>query len=120
VIRSLRRFREDERGAAAFLMVCGMVPLVLLVFFMVNTAKSINDKNRAQDAADAIALAHATETARALNTISMNQVTLTQTFATSLNASSLNNALIINGAMIVFNGKNCEGRSGSLRSIYGA
>jgi len=114
VIRSLRRFREDERGAAAFLMVCGMVPLVLLVFFMVNTAKSINDKNRAQDAADAIALAHATETARALNTISMNQVTLTQTFATSLNASSLKC-----GHRSVCR-KNCEGRSGSLRSIYGA
>lgn len=103
MIRALRRFGKDERGAAAFLMVCGMVPLVLLVFFMVNTAKSINDKNRTQDAADAIALVHATETARALNTISMNQVTLTQTFAVAVNTSSLNNALVINGAMILFN-----------------
>jgi len=103
MIRLLGKFREDQRGAAAFLMVCGLVPLTLLVFFLVNGAKSINDSNRVQDAADAIALVHATETARALNTISMNQVTLTQTFAVAVNTSSLNNALVINGAMIVFN-----------------
>lgn len=88
-------FLKDESGAVAFLTVAAVVPLALMMFYMVNTAKLIHEKSRTQDAADMIALVHAAEGARSLNTMSMNQVTMTQAFAVGVTASTLKDVLDI-------------------------
>lgn len=83
------RFRSDDRGAMAYLGVIGAIPLLMCMFYIVNSASAIQDKTRNQDAADMIALVHAAEAARSLNTVGMNQVTMTQAFATGVTSGSL-------------------------------
>lgn len=95
----LGRFRRNERGAVAWLMCCGAVPMLLLLFYLTNTTKNIHEKSRTQDAADAIALVHATEAARALNTMSMNNVSLTQAFAAGTTSGALNDVAIFQAAL---------------------
>jgi hypothetical protein len=83
------RWRGDESGAVGYLAAFAVLPLTLLLFYLVNSSEEIFEKNRTQDAADMIALAHASEAARSLNTISMNQVSMTQVFAAGVTSSSL-------------------------------
>ena len=83
-----RAFRSDQNGAVAFLTICAAVPLTLLMFYMVNSAKAVNDRTRNQDAVDMAVLAHAAEGARAMNTIAMNQVSLTQAWTVTSTAGT--------------------------------
>jgi hypothetical protein len=82
-------FHNDRRGAVAFITMIAAVPLILMTFYLVNTSKAIHEHTRSQDAADMIALVHAAEGARSMNTISMNQVTMTQAFASGVTAGTL-------------------------------
>jgi hypothetical protein len=66
-----------------------IIPLSLMLFYMVNSSKAIHEHTRTQDAADMVALAHASEAARSLNTLSMNQVSMTQAFASGVTGGSL-------------------------------
>ncbi len=90
---------NDERGTLAFIAIAGALPLFLIVFLIVNSGKATFDGTRTQDAADMIAMAHATEAARALNTISMNQVSIAQNYTTAVHSSSLYNTISIHIAM---------------------
>jgi len=87
--RTLRRFGRDRRAAMGYVAIFAAIPLVVTLFYVANSAKAINDRTRNQDAADMIALVHAGEAARSLNTMSMNQVTMTQVFATGVTSGSL-------------------------------
>ena len=70
--RFLGKFFKSERGAIGYIAIIAAVPLVLTLFLIVNSAKSVNDRTRNQDAADMVAMVHAAEAARSLNTLSMN------------------------------------------------
>ena len=96
-----RRFGLDQRGVMGMLAICAAIPLTLLMFYTVNTSKALLDKTRAQDAADMIALVHAAEGARSLNTISMNQVSMTQAFSTGSTAGSLIATIVIHDLMLI-------------------
>ena len=95
------RFSIDQRGAMAMLAICAAIPLTLLMFYTVNTSKAMQDKTRAQDAADMIALVHAAEGARSLNTMSMNQVSMTQAWATGSTSGSLITTIYIHDVMLI-------------------
>ena len=99
--RLLIQFQCDRSGQVAFLGIAAALPLTLLMFYMVNSSKALQDSTRAQSAADMIALAHGAETARSMNVIAMNHVSLTQNFTTAVNASSLDNTLKIHRAILV-------------------
>jgi hypothetical protein len=102
ILQKLKRFwRSDERGAVAFITIVAAIPLTLLMFYMVNSAKAVNDRTRTQDAADMAVLAHAGEGARAMNTISMNQVSLTQAWTVTATAGTLNDLLIAQGLLLI-------------------
>lgn len=79
----------------AYLGILGAIPMVMLMFYIVNSASAIQDKTRNQDAADMIALVHAAEAARSLNTVGMNQVTMTQVFAAGVTSGSLMPIIIL-------------------------
>jgi hypothetical protein len=97
----LSDFRNDKRGAIAWITIVAGVPLIMLMFYMVNSAKAIQDQTRTQDAADMIALVHAAEAARSLNTISMNQVTMTQAFASGVTSGTLFDVTVQHIARVV-------------------
>jgi len=94
------RFISDLRGQFAFLTVIGLIPLTFLTFSIVNSGSAIQDATRSQDAADMIALVHAAEGARSMNTLAMNHVSLTQNYAAAVHASSLDNAITIHNAVL--------------------
>ncbi|GLQ35938.1 hypothetical protein GCM10007939_22220 [Amylibacter marinus] len=97
--QSIIDFQEDRRGAIAWLTVIAAVPLTVLMFYMVNTSKAVHDKTRAQDTSDMIALLHAAEGARAMNTLSMNHVSLTQAFSSGSNAAALHSVSLLQAAI---------------------
>ncbi len=79
IVRLRLRLLHRDRSAA-------MAPLYgfVLLFFawgamtILNTGEVVYDRMKAQNAADAIVLAHAEETARTLNVMAMNNMALTQ------------------------------------------
>lgn len=85
----ITKFRNDNRGTIGFITIVSLIPLTLMLFYMVNSSKAIHEHTRTQDAADMVALAHASEAARSLNTLSMNQVSMTQAFASGVTGGSL-------------------------------
>lgn len=100
-MRQLTQFLcADQRGAVAYITICAAVPLTLMMFYIVNSAKAVNDRTRNQDAADMAVLAHAAEGARAMNTISMNQVSLTQAWTVTSTAGTLNDLIIAQYAVL--------------------
>jgi hypothetical protein len=94
------RFFRDTRGQIAFLSIVGVIPLSFLLFSIVNSGTAIQDATRTQDAADMIALVHAAEGARSMNTLAMNHVSLAQNYTTAVHASSLDNMIIIHQAVL--------------------
>ena len=102
-MRLLRQFLESERGAIGFVAIFAAIPLLVALFMIVNSAKSINDRTRNQDAADMIAMVHAAEAARSLNTMSMNQVSMTQVFATGVTSGSMIPLILTQDAMAAAN-----------------
>ena len=102
-MRLLRQFLESERGAIGFVAIFAAIPLLVALFMIVNSAKSINDRTRNQDAADMIAMVHAAEAARSLNTMSMNQVSMTQVFATGVTSGSMIPLILTQDAMALTN-----------------
>ncbi len=102
ILQSIKSFwHSDERGAVAFITIVAAIPLTLMMFYMVNSAKAVNDRTRNQDAADMAVLAHAGEGARAMNTISMNQVSLTQAWTVTATAGTLNDLLVAQGLLLI-------------------
>ncbi|SEQ35593.1 hypothetical protein SAMN05428995_1045 [Loktanella sp. DSM 29012] len=97
---TLADLRRDERGAFALIALTAVLPLMLILFLIVNSGKSTFDNTRTQDAADMIAMAHATEAARAMNTLGMNHVSLAQNYTTAVNASSLHNTINMHAAVL--------------------
>ena len=89
MLRFFKRFWSDQSGAMGYLGIVALIPLTVVLFYTVNSAKAVHDRTRNQDAADMIALMHASEAARSLNTLSMNQVSMTQVFATGVTSGSL-------------------------------
>ncbi len=116
---------KDDRGAVGYLGVFSLLPLTLMVFYVVNSAEEVSEKTRTQDAADMIALVHASEAARSLNTISMNQVSMTQVFAAGVTSSSLIPIILAQDAMAISSGaiaagwyaQTCNSRYSYLQSI---
>lgn len=98
---SKRSFMTDQRGVVAWLTIVAAVPLTLLMFYMVNSNKAIHEQTRTQDAADMVALVHAAEAARSLNTVSMNQVSMTQAFVAGSTAGSLVTTIYIHDAILI-------------------
>jgi hypothetical protein len=96
----LSRFLRDRRGQVAFLTVVGMIPSTFLMFSIVNSGAAIQDATRSQDAADMIALVHAAEGARSMNTLAMNHVSLAQNYVTAVHASSMQQTLAIHQGVV--------------------
>ncbi len=82
-------FERRRRGAVALLAVVALVPMSAMISASVNTGQSFEDRRRSQDAADAMALAHATWSARSLNTIAMNNVTISQLLTVAIGSEAL-------------------------------
>ncbi|MGR3678877.1 MAG: TadE/TadG family type IV pilus assembly protein [Paracoccaceae bacterium] len=124
-MKLLQRFWASERGAIGFVAIFAAIPLLVALFMIVNSAKSLNDRTRNQDAADMIAIVHAAEAARSLNTISMNQVSMTQVFATGVTSGSLipliraqmAMALVSAGTLTAWQTDMCHGRYKYLKKI---
>lgn len=121
---TMRRLKSD-RGAIGYLGAFAVLPMTLMMFYIVNSAEEVSEKTRTQDAADMVALVHASEAARALNTISMNQVSMTQVFAAGVTSSSLIPIILAQDAMAISSGaiaaawqaRTCNSNYSYLKSI---
>lgn len=98
--RSLEAFCRDRRAQMAFLTIVGLIPITALMFSIVNSGSTLQDATRSQDAADMIALVHAAEGARSMNTLAMNHVSLTQNYTTAVHASTLDDTITIHLAVL--------------------
>ncbi len=92
-LRSLKRLPSDRRGVVSYIALFAIVPLTAALFLIVNTGQDSYDRIVAQNGADALAMTHATWSARTLNTMSMNNVALTQAAAVGIVSTSLEGTL---------------------------
>lgn len=83
-----------RKGAIAVLAVVAILPITAMVSAHVNTGQMMEDRRRTQDAADSLAIMHATWTARSLNVISMNNVTATQMMTVAIGSQALEATLL--------------------------
>lgn len=88
ILALLKRLHNDQRGQIVPLFMFGVLGLVLLVVFLLNTGAQLDTRMKVQNAADAAAITQAAWTARTMNLISMNNVAITQTAAASVNLTA--------------------------------
>lgn len=80
---------QRRRGAVALMSVVAMIPVTAMFAANMNAGQMIEDRRKAQDAADAIAGMHAAWSARSLNVISMNNVTTAQLLTVAIGSEAL-------------------------------
>lgn len=78
-----------RRGAVAIMAAVSMIPVTVMFSANLNTSQLIEDRRQTQDAADALAVMHATWTARSLNIMAMNNVTSTQLMSVAIGSEAL-------------------------------
>lgn len=93
MMRRLRRLARDRRGAVTHIALYALVPIATALFLVADVGQDSYDRIAAQNGADALALGHATWSARALNTVAMNNVALTQAATVGLVSDALEDAM---------------------------
>ncbi len=91
----IRRIPDPRRedGQIVVLMMLGMVSMVVLVVWLMNTGNLLARKIEVQNAADAHAITQASWTARSLNVMSMNQTGMTQALSVNVVGLALTQTL---------------------------
>jgi len=84
----LKSLHQDERGQIVPLFMFGILGMVLLAVFLLNTGAQLDTRMKVQNAADAAAMTQAAWTARTMNVIAMNNVAITQTAAASVSLTA--------------------------------
>lgn len=82
-----------RRGSVGLVAVILLVPVVMLYAASMNNGQASSDRQRTQDAADAVVQLHATWSARNLNIIAMNNVEAAQLMTVAIGSEALDGAL---------------------------